>query len=179
MADDNRPSGVRKNRVALTGNHVSIYVANQKIGYLRDFRIQNTNSLQELAGIGSAKVQENAPSLQRVSCSAARAVIMKDSLEKLLSNIAPSGTSSNPFLNVDGALEGLVFDIQVNQKDSSSTKGTTIRWVKGASIDSQEMQIGANAFFFDNVSMKALDVFGDMSGEGFFADNDMDSETSS
>src|SRR5947209_1868121 len=109
MAND-KPGGARKNRVALTGNHVDIYFGSQKVGYLRDFQISNSNGLQALSGIGSAKVQENAPSLQQISCTASRAVVMKESLAKLLSGQA-QGAGNNPFINIDGALEGWTFDV--------------------------------------------------------------------
>lgn len=169
-----------QNLQAISGNWVEIYFGTQKIGYLSDFSAQDDFGLQPLGGIGDAHYQEYVPGAYSNTITASRAILRKESIFGLM-NAQASGaggtgsgtTATPPFGNIDGALQGFVFDIVVRQKGQQNTN---IRFYRRCSFASFSLTIQQHTIVMSNVTLHALDAdsSADGSGTGWQGLTDMD-----
>jgi hypothetical protein len=129
-----------------SGNRLVVQFGGLQIGLLQSVRASDDYGLEPASGIGDARVQEYVPGMARHTLSVQAMVLDKG--EMLLAGIAPE--------NSDGALQGLVFDIVVYDKDA----GTALRKYTGCSYASGDIEVTKHAIVMQTAQLYALDVSG-------------------
>lgn len=129
-----------------SGNRIVVVFDGKQIGMVRSVRQNDDYSPEPASGIGDIHVQEYVPTMARHSISVSAMVLIKGGL--LEAGIAME--------NGDAMLKGLVFDLEVFDKDS----GTLLRKYVGCSYASGDIDINAHQIVVQSGQFNALDVTG-------------------
>lgn len=129
-----------------SGNRVVVLFDGKQIGLVRSVSGNDDYGLDPASGIGDIHVQEHVPTVARHSLSVSSMVLIKGAM--LEAGIVPE--------NGDAALRGLVFDLEVYDKDN----GSLLRKYVGVSYGSGSIDINAHQIIVQNGQFMALDVVG-------------------
>jgi hypothetical protein len=137
---------MRTNVKTRSGNRVVVMFDGKQLGLVRSVRANDDYSPEPASGIGDIHVQEYVPTMARHSLSVQQMVLIKGAMLE-------AGIASE---NGDAMLEGLVFDLEVYDKDS----GTMLRKYTGVSYASGDIDINAHQIIVQSGQFNALDVTG-------------------
>lgn len=129
-----------------SGNRIVVVFDGKQVGMVRSVRANDDYSPEPASGIGDIHVQEYVPTMARHSISVSAMVLIKGAL--LESGIAME--------NGDAMLQGLVFDLEVFDKDN----GTLLRKYIGVSYASGDIDVNAHQIVVQSGQFNALDVVG-------------------
>lgn len=137
---------MKSNVKTRSGNRVVVVFDGKSLGLVRSVRMNDDYSPEPASGIGDIHVQEYVPTMARHSLSVQQMVLQKGAM--LEAGIAPE--------NGDAVLQGLVFDLEVYDKDS----GALLRKYTGVSYASGDIDINAHQIIVSSGQFNALDVTG-------------------
>lgn len=137
---------MKSNVKTRSGNRVAVVFDGKQLGLVRSVRANDDYSPEPASGIGDIHVQEYVPTMARHSLSVSQMVLIKGAM--LEAGIATE--------NGDAALQGLVFDLEVYDKDS----GALLRKYVGVSYASGDIDINAHQIIVTSGQFNALDVVG-------------------
>lgn len=137
---------MKQNIQVHTGNRIAVVFDGKAIGAISSVRGNFDLSPEPVTGVGDINVIEHAPTVARHSLSISQMVLKKE-------NMINAGISVE---NGDAALRGLVFDIEVYDKDS----GKQLRKWTGVSYASGDIDISANRITVASGQFNALDATG-------------------
>lgn len=129
-----------------SGNRVVVKFDGKLVGLVRGLRASDDFGPEPASGIGDIHVQEYVPTMARHSLSAESIVLKRE-------NLREAGIALE---NGDAALDGMVFDIEIFDKDT----GALLRKYTGCSPASSESSVNAHQIVMLNVQLNALDVVG-------------------
>ena len=137
---------MKSNVTTRSGNRVVVVFDGKQLGLVRSMRANDDYSPEPASGIGDIHVQEYVPTMARHSLSVSQMVLIKGAM--LEAGIATE--------NGDAALQGLVFDLEVYDKDT----GVLMRKYLGVSYASGDIDINAHQIIVTSGQFNALDVVG-------------------
>lgn len=137
---------MKQNLKVRSGNRIVVVFDGKQIGMVRSVRANDSYGLEAASGIGDIHVQEHVPSMASHSLSVSAMVMIKGAM--LEAGIATE--------NGDAALQGLVFDLEVFDKDA----GTLLFKYIGCSYDSGDIDVSAHQIVVQSGQFKALDRIG-------------------
>lgn len=137
---------MKQNLKVRSGNRIAVVFDGKQIGMVRSVRGNDDYSPEPASGIGDIHVQEYVPTMARHTISVSSMVLIKGAL--LESGIAME--------NGDAVLQGLVFDLEIYDKDS----GALLRKYSGVSYASGDIDINAHQIVVQSGQFNALDVTG-------------------
>lgn len=137
---------MKQNLKVRSGNRVVVVFDGKQLGMVRSVRGSDDYSPEPASGIGDIHVQEYVPTMARHTLSVSQMVLIKGSL--LEAGLAPE--------NGEAMLQGLVFDLEVYDKDS----GVLLRKYTGVSYASGDIDINAHQIIVQSGQFNALDVVG-------------------
>lgn len=137
---------MKQNVLTRTGNRVVALLDGKQVGLMQSISAGDDYGLDAASGIGDIHVQEYVPTVARHSLSISSLVLKRNSLMSL--GFVPE--------NGDGALQGLVFDVEVYDKDD----GTLLRKYTGVSYSSGSIDVTKHAIIVQSGQFMALDVSG-------------------
>lgn len=137
---------MKSNVKTRSGNRVVVVFDGKQLGLVRSMRANDDYSPEPASGIGDIHVQEYVPTMARHSLSVSQMVLIKGAM--LEAGIATE--------NGDAALQGLVFDLEVYDKDT----GVLMRKYLGVSYASGDIDINAHQIIVTSGQFNALDVVG-------------------
>ncbi len=137
---------MKQNVKTRSGNRIVVVFDGKQIGMVRSVRANDDYAPEPASGIGDIHVQEYVPTMARHTLSVSAMVLIKGSM--LEAGIVPE--------NGDGALEGLVFDLECYDKDT----GALLRKYTGVSYASGDIDIQAHQIVVQSGQFNALDVTG-------------------
>lgn len=129
-----------------SGNRIRAVMDGKVVGMIQDVRMNDDYSPEPASGVGDIHVQEYVPTMARHSLQVSHMVMFQASLRQL-------GLSLE---NGDDALRGMVFDIEVADKDS----GEVLRKYSGCSYASGDVDVRKHAIVVASGTFNALDVVG-------------------
>lgn len=129
-----------------SGNRIVITYDGNVIGAMKSVRMNDDYAPEPVSGIGDIHVIEYVPTVARHTLTCQQVVLKKSSMR--LAGIALE--------NGDAALQGLVFDVEVFDKDD----GTLLKKYMGVSYASGDTEFGANAVVVSSGQFNALDTSG-------------------
>lgn len=129
-----------------SGNRVAVVFDGKQLGLVRSVRGNDDYSPEPASGIGDIHVQEYVPTVARHSLSVQQMVLIKGAMME--AGIAPE--------NGEAVLQGLVFDLEVYDKDT----GLLLRKYIGVSYASGDIDISAHQIIVQSGQFNALDVVG-------------------
>lgn len=136
----------RQNVKTRSGNRIVVVSDGKQIGLVRSVRMSDDYSPEPASGIGDIHVQEYVPTMARHTISVSAMVLIRGAMFE-------AGIATE---NGDGALEGLVFDLEVYDKD----EGTLLRKYVGVSYASGDIDVNAHQIVVQSGMFFALDVIG-------------------
>lgn len=137
---------MKQNLKTRSGNRIVVIFDGKQIGLVQSVRPSDDYSPDPASGIGDIHVQEYVPTMARHTLSISTMVLMKGAL--LEAGIVPE--------NGDAILKGLVFDLEVYDKDT----GAQLRKYVGVSYASGDIDIQAHRIVVQSGQFNALDVTG-------------------
>lgn len=137
---------MKQNLKVRSGNRVVVVFDGKTLGMVRSVRGSDDYSPEPASGIGDIHVQEYVPTMARHTLSVTQMVLIKGAM--LEAGIAPE--------NGEAVLQGLVFDLEVYDKDS----GALLRKYVGVSYASGDIDINAHQIIVQSGQFNALDVVG-------------------
>ncbi len=137
---------MKSNVKTRSGNRVVVVFDGKQLGLVRSVRANDDYSPEPASGIGDIHVQEYVPTMARHSLSVQQMVLIKGALMN-------AGIAAE---NGDAMLQGLVFDLEVYDKDD----GSLIRKYVGVSYASGDIDINAHQIIVQSGQFNALDVIG-------------------
>lgn len=137
---------MRQNIKVRSGNKIVVVFDGKQIGMVRSVRSSDDYSPEPASGIGDIHVQEYVPTMARHTLSISNMVLITGAM--MASGIVPE--------NGDGALNGLVFDLEQYDKFD----GKLIRKYIGVSYASGDIDISAHQIVVQSGQFNALDVKG-------------------
>lgn len=137
---------MKSNVKTRSGNRVVVVFDGKQLGLVRSVRSNDDYSPEPASGIGDIHVQEYVPTMARHSLSVQQMVLIKGAM--LEAGIAAE--------NGDAMLQGLVFDLEVYDKDN----GALLRKYTGVSYASGDIDINAHQIIVASGQFNALDVSG-------------------
>lgn len=129
-----------------SGNRIIVTLDGIQVGLIQSVRLNDDYSPEPASGIGDIHVQEHVPTMARHNVQVTTMVLNSGSLRQ-------AGVAS---VNGDDVLNGLVFDIVVQDKDT----GEVLRKYVGCSYASGDMEVSKHAIVMANGQFLALDVVG-------------------
>jgi hypothetical protein len=135
-----------KNLKTRSGNRIQAMFDGKKIGLMQNVRMSDDYAPDPASGIGDIHVQEYVPTVARHNLSVTAMVLIRGAMLEV--GIIP--------LNGDGALLGLVFDIEVFDKQS----GDLLRKYVGCSYASGDLEVSKHTIIMQSGTFNALDVTG-------------------
>lgn len=129
-----------------TGNRCIATFGGQQIGLLQSVRMNDDYAPEPASGIGDIHVQEYVPTMARHTIS----------VQAMVLNVGAMIAAGAAVQNGDGALQGLVFDIETYSKDD----GTLLRKYVGCSYASGDLEISKHQIVMQSAQFNALDVVG-------------------
>ncbi len=137
---------MKQNIKVRSGNRIVVMFDGKQIGMVRSVRANDSFNLEAASGIGDIHVQEHVPTMASHSISVSAMTLIKGAM--LQAGIATE--------NGDAALLGLVFDLEIFDKDT----GSLLRKYVGCSYDSGDIDVSAHQIVVQSGQFKALDVVG-------------------
>lgn len=134
------------NQQVRSGNKIIVTFDNQQIGLTQDIRFQEDYSPTEASGIGNINANEYVPTFARFTISTRFMLLNKQSMYN--AGIAP--------INGDGALQGLVFDIEILDRIT----GTSLRKFVGCSYASGDVEVTKHQIVMTNANFNCLNATG-------------------
>ena len=130
---------MKQNLQVQSGNRVAILFDGKQIGAMQSVSVSDDYGLETVYGIGDIDPIENVPTAARYSLSCSNVVLRKGAMRK--ASLIPE--------NGKAALEGLVFDIEVYDKDDGAliTKHSACSYASGSMEFSKNAIVMANAQF--------------------------------
>lgn len=135
-----------KNLRTRSGNRIQAVFDGLKIGLIQNVRMSDDYAPDPASGIGDIHVQEYVPTVARHNLNVTAMVLIRGAM--LESGIVP--------INGDGALLGLVFDIEVFDKQT----GDLLRKYVGCSYASGDLEVSKHTIIMQSGTFNALDVTG-------------------
>lgn len=133
---------MKQNIKVRSGNRIVVVFDGKQIGMVQSVRPSDSMGLEAASGIGDIHVQEHVPTQASHAISVSAMVLIKGAMAE--AGIA-IGTG-------DEALKGLVFDLEVFDKDNQSL----MYKYTGCSYDSGDMDISAHRIIMQSAQFKAL-----------------------
>ena len=137
---------MQRNQNVRSGNRIAIVFDTTQIGLIQSLRASDDYSPEPASGVGDIHVQEYVPTMARHTLSVSQMVLKKKSMREV--GIALE--------NGDDALKGLVFNIEIYDKDTSDL----LRKYIGCSYASGDLDVSKHAILASNATLNALDVQG-------------------
>ena len=171
-----------------TGNHIVIEMDGRAVGLIQNLRGSDDYGLEPVSGIGSIQVQEYVPTVARHQVSCGLVALRRHELGAL--DFIPTsgdGRTGNEDIENDGnetgALDGMIFDIVVYDRNDAATAAQTdnaettvnesapasrahnsaavpLKKYIGCSYASGDFSIDAHRIVIRNATFMALDVSG-------------------
>lgn len=135
----------RQNLKTHTGNRITVTIDGAIVGLIQSVRVSDSYGLEDASGIGDIHVVEHTPSKAVHQVSISNMALFTNNLRRVLGPLAENG---------DGAMLGLIFDINIMRKDT----GELLRQIIGCSYDSGDIEITAHRIVVQSGQLKALDV---------------------
>lgn len=135
----------RENLLTHSGNRITVTIDGLIVGLMQSVRVSDSYGLEDASGIGDIHVIEHVPSKAVHQVSVSNMALFTNNLRAVLGPLAENG---------DGAMLGLVFDINVMRKDT----GQLLRQIIGCSYDSGDIDVTAHRIVVQSGQFKALDV---------------------
>lgn len=129
-----------------SGNRTIISCDGKQVGLIQNVRMNDDYAPEPASGVGDIHVQEHVPTIARHSLSISTMVLVRGALLDL--GIAVE--------NGDGALQGIVFDIEIYSKDD----GSLLRKYMGCSYASGDLEVAKHTIVMQSGTFNALDVSG-------------------
>lgn len=129
-----------------SGNRLVVVFDGKQLGLVQSVDMNDDYGNEPASGIGDIHVQEYVPGMARHTLSVSQMYLRRGAM--LEAGIALE--------NGDDALKGIVFDIEVFEKDS----GALLRKYIGCSYNSGSIQVNKHAIVIASGSFNALDVTG-------------------
>jgi hypothetical protein len=129
-----------------SGNRIVITYDGNVIGAMKSVRMNDDYAPEPVTGIGDIHVIEHVPTVARHTLTCQQ-VVLKTSSMRLAGIAAENG---------DAMLQGLVFDVEVFDKDD----GTLLKKYMGVSYASGDTEVTANAVVVSSGQFNALDTSG-------------------
>lgn len=136
----------QQNLKTRTGNRIVAVLDGKQIGLIQSVRMSDDYSPEPASGIGDIHVQEYVPTMARHTLSVSAMQLKKGSMRE-------AGIAME---NGDAVLQGLVFDIEVYDKDEA----TLLRKYVGCSYASGDIDITKHSIVVSSATFYALDVTG-------------------
>lgn len=136
----------KSNLKVRSGNRIAVVFDDKQIGLVQSVSANDDYGLEPASGIGDIHVAEYVPSMARHSLSVS--AMMLNTGAMLEAGIAVE--------NGEGALQGLVFDIEVYAKDDT----TLLRKYVNCSYASGSIEVSKHAIVVQSAQFNALDVTG-------------------
>lgn len=137
---------MQRNQNVRSSNRIAIFFDGKQIGLVQSLRASDDYSPEPASGVGDIHVQEYVPTMARHTLSVSQMTLRKKSMREV--GIALE--------NGDDALKGLVFDIEVYEKDTNEL----LRKYVGCSYASGDLDVSKHAIVASNATINALDVQG-------------------
>jgi hypothetical protein len=137
---------MKQNLKARSGNRTVVLLDGKQVGLIQSVRASDDYSPEPASGIGDIHVQEYVPTMARHMLSVSTMVLN-------VGNLRAAGVAVE---NGDAALQGLVFDFSVLDKDS----GQELRKYVGCSYASGDIEVSKHSIVMSNAQFNALDVAG-------------------
>lgn len=137
---------MRQNIKTRSGNRLAIVIDGKQIGLMQSLRANDDFGLEAASGIGDAEAQEHVPGMARHSLSVSFMVLKRGAMFE-------AGIATE---NAEHALRGLVFDVEVYDKD----EGTLLRKYIGCSYSSGDLEVSKHAIVMQSAQLLALSVTG-------------------
>lgn len=137
---------MQRNKKVRSGNWIIPTLAGVRLGLIQSVRMSDDYSPEPASGIGDIHIAEYVPSVARHSIQVSQMVLENGSLRQ-------AGIAME---NGDSVLEGLVFDIEVQDKAT----GQTLRKYVGCSYASGDVDVQAHRIVVANAQFNALNVIG-------------------
>lgn len=138
----------QQNLVVRSGNKIIAMFGGIQIGLLQDIRFQEDYQPTEASGVGNINVQEWVPTMARYVISTRFMVLNVQSLYSV--GAAP--------VDGDGALQGLVFDIQIMDRNT----GALLRKYVGCSYASGTIEVTKHQIVVSDAQFNCLTSTGTM-----------------
>jgi hypothetical protein len=129
-----------------SGNRIVITYDGNQIGAMKSVRMNDDYSPEPVSGIGDIHVLEYVPTIARHTLTCQQVMLKTGTMRSL-------GITSE---NGDSVLQGLVFDVEVFDKDD----GTLLKKYMGVSYASGDVEVQANAIVIASGQFNALDTSG-------------------
>jgi len=136
----------QQNLKTRSGNRIVVAFDGKQIGLVQSVRMNDDYSPEPASGIGDIHVIEYVPTMARHTLNVSAMVLDRGAMLE-------AGIVSE---NGDAMLQGLVFDIEVYDKDT----GAQLRKYVGCSYASGDMDISKHAIVMQSAMFNALDVVG-------------------
>ena len=137
---------MKQNLQVQSGNRIAVTFDGKQIGAMQSVRMSDDYGLEGVYGIGDADPIENVPSAARYSLSAQNVLLRKGAMRA--AGLVPE--------NAAAALQGLVFDVEVYDKDT----GELIRKHVGCSYTSGDIDFQRNAIVIASAQFVCLGAAG-------------------
>lgn len=137
---------MKQNVQVQSGNRVAVLFDGKQIGAMQSVSASDDYGLEPVYGIGDIDPIENVPTAARYSLSCSNVVLRKGAMRA--AGLIPE--------NGQAALQGLVFDIEVYDKDD----GSLIRKHVGCSYASGSIEFNRNAIVMANAQFMCLNASG-------------------
>jgi hypothetical protein len=129
-----------------SGNRIVITYDGNLIGAMKSVRFNDSYDPQPVSGIGDIHVIEYVPTMAHHTLTCQQVVLKNGSMRQ-------AGITAE---NGDAVLQGLVFDVEVFDKDD----GTLLKKYMGVSYASGDVEVSANAIVIASGQFNALDTSG-------------------
>lgn len=136
----------QQNLKTRTGNRIIVTFDGKQIGLVQSVRMADDYSPEPASGIGDIHVTEYVPTMARHTLNVSAMMLNRGAMFE-------AGIAME---NGDAMLQGLVFDIEVYDKDT----GAQLRKYVGCSYASGDMDVSKHAIVMQSAMFNALDVTG-------------------
>ncbi|HKT53703.1 MAG TPA: hypothetical protein VJP88_04585 [Caulobacteraceae bacterium] len=137
---------MQQNVKVRSGNRIVVQMDGNAVGLIQSMRASDDYGPEAASGVGDIHAVEYVPSMARHTLSVSTMVLYQSNLRALGYAIE----------NGDAALQGLVFDIVIMDKDS----GQSLRVYSGCSFASGDIDVTKHQIVASNAQFNALDVRG-------------------
>lgn len=129
-----------------SGNRIIPMLDGKQIGLIQSIRMNDDYAPEPASGVGDIHVQEYVPTQARHTVS----------VQAMVLNVGSLRAAGIAMENGDAVLQGLVFDIVVQDKDS----GDVLRKYIGCSFASGDVSVEKHAIVMNSGQFNCLDVAG-------------------
>ena len=136
----------QQNLKTRSGNRIIVTFDGKQIGLVQSVRMADDYSPEPASGIGDIHVTEYVPTMARHTLNVSAMMLNRGAMFE-------AGIAME---NGDAVLQGLVFDIEVYDKDT----GAQLRKYVGCSYASGDMDVSKHAILMQSAMFNALDVTG-------------------